>query len=280
MKNIKLDQTRPLSPSETEELDRHETTIRRGLETFLEVGRALQAIKQKRLYRGGYSSFEVYLRERWDLSRPRAYQLIGAAEVVENLEVSEGDEGHSPTGVLPENEAQVRPLAHLEPARQRNAWARAVATAPKGRVTARHVRAVVKEMGREEPEVILSTTVDIPEDIPVIEEAPAMVEEASSGDSSAIDYDAYWNPDAGVWWVVSHNGAINVGLPWSEDAPIDLVIDDAVSTVTACLDEGTTDDDDNPITDYRSFVIWKRYDVAAVATALPGDPNRLGITYF
>jgi len=36
-------------------------------------------------------------------------------------------------------EYQIRPLSKLEPAQQREAWQKAVATAPEGKVTAAHV---------------------------------------------------------------------------------------------------------------------------------------------
>lgn len=48
-------------------------------------------------------------------------------------------------------EGQLRPLARLEPEQQKEAWQRAVETAPNGKVTADHVYKIVKEM--EEPPV-------------------------------------------------------------------------------------------------------------------------------
>lgn len=47
-------------------------------------------------------------------------------------------------GAIPE--CQLRPLSKLEPQQQRDAWAKAVETAPDGKVTAAHVSKVVKEM--------------------------------------------------------------------------------------------------------------------------------------
>lgn len=47
-------------------------------------------------------------------------------------------------GAIPEG--QLRPLSKLEPQQQRDAWAKAVETAPDGKVTAAHVSKVVKEM--------------------------------------------------------------------------------------------------------------------------------------
>lgn len=107
----------------------------------MDVGRALMAIRDARLYRDEYGTFEDYCRQRWGFVASRARQLIAAAEVVSNLE--------SVTTVTPSTESQARPLAALEPEAQREAWAEAVATAPKNEdgepvITARHVTETVE----------------------------------------------------------------------------------------------------------------------------------------
>jgi hypothetical protein len=70
-----------LSRPEHKRLHSLEQTVAQGLETFLEVGLALAAIRDERLYRERHARFADYLRERWQLSRGRAYQLIDAARV-------------------------------------------------------------------------------------------------------------------------------------------------------------------------------------------------------
>jgi hypothetical protein len=63
-----------------------EQVIARGLDTFLEVGTALLEIQERKLYRTTHPTFAVYLKDRWPrISRPRAYQLIGAARVVSTV---------------------------------------------------------------------------------------------------------------------------------------------------------------------------------------------------
>ena len=62
-----------------------EQVIERGLTTFVEVGNALLEIRDSRLYKDSFSTFEDYCRERWGMSRPRAYPLIEAAEIMSNL---------------------------------------------------------------------------------------------------------------------------------------------------------------------------------------------------
>lgn len=125
-----------LTTTEAQELAQHEQTIERGLTTFVDVGLALLAIRDARLYRLEHDTFEDYCRERWGMARQRAHQLIEAAQVAENVSTI--------VDTRPANEAQARPLAQLEPEQQREAWALAVETAPAGKVTAALVQQAVE----------------------------------------------------------------------------------------------------------------------------------------
>jgi hypothetical protein len=129
----------PLSPAEVQTLQHYEEVIAQGIKTFVQVGQALLAIRDQRLYRQQYGTFEEYLRQRWDLGQSRAYPLMDAAGVVTNLKCSTIVE-------LPTNEAQARPLAALPAEQQAEAWQEAVATAPAGKVTAKHVQATAKRV--------------------------------------------------------------------------------------------------------------------------------------
>jgi hypothetical protein len=92
-----------------------ERVIESERHSFYKIGKALKEIRDDRLYRDLlFNSFEAYLRKRWELSRSHAYRLIEAYRVIDNLS-SIGD-------VLPENEAQLRPLGHLAPHDQRRIW--------------------------------------------------------------------------------------------------------------------------------------------------------------
>lgn len=104
-----------------------ETVIERGLNTFVEVGQALLEIRDNRLYKESYSTFEEYCRERWGMERRHAYRLIDAAQVVENVS--------NWTQITPANESQTRPLVGLSPDEQKTVWLQAVETAPNGKVT-------------------------------------------------------------------------------------------------------------------------------------------------
>src|SRR5512138_440401 len=123
-----------LSTSEAGRLAELETVIARGLQTFIEVGSALMEIRNSRLYRQMYATFEEYCQERWDLRKSRIYQLMDAAEVVENLKSSTIVELSGGNIPLPVNEAQARPLAKLDVEMQRQVWRRAIETAPEGKI--------------------------------------------------------------------------------------------------------------------------------------------------
>ncbi|SRR5712691_9651576 len=84
-----------------------ERVIERGLTTFIEVGLALQEIREQRLYKPAYSTFQHYCAERWGWTRIRAHQLIDAARVVGVLTAV------NTATPLPTSERQARELAPL-----------------------------------------------------------------------------------------------------------------------------------------------------------------------
>lgn len=151
-----------LNDDELYELSQHEVVIQRGLKTFVEVGEALMAIREGRLYRQTYYTFEEYCQQRWQLGRNYVNKVILAANVVENLGTN--------VPILPTNESQVRPLTKLEtPEEQQAAWQKAVETAPGGKVTGAHVATVVDEM-KSRPPVVEPPVVEAEGD----EEEPAL----------------------------------------------------------------------------------------------------------
>lgn len=75
-----------LLPCEQEQLAECEKVIKKGLGTFLDVGRALADIRDNRLYREKYSTFEKYCKEVWDLGKTHAYGQIEGYQTVRLLE--------------------------------------------------------------------------------------------------------------------------------------------------------------------------------------------------
>lgn len=122
-----------LSKSERADLSKCEKVIGRGWHTFLEVGRALNQVREGKLYRESHPTFEAYCRERWQYGKAHAYRLIGSVEVVEDLSPI-GD------GKQPINESQVRPLIALSKDERVKAWKTALDSAGTKPLTARLVQ--------------------------------------------------------------------------------------------------------------------------------------------
>jgi hypothetical protein len=135
-----------LTAREKGDLEKAERKIATGLKSFLEVGLALKQIRDKRLYRQQFDTFEEYVAKRWEMSRPRAYELCAASEVMSDLS------GIPDIRVLPENEAQANPLTRLKTPRHRQkAWLMALKLAKAGGrpVTASNVEAAVLKLDGE-----------------------------------------------------------------------------------------------------------------------------------
>ena len=130
-----------LTITESERLEKCEEVIERGLKTFVDVGGSLLEIRDSKLYRTGYATFEEYCRDRWGMSRIHAHRMIEAASVTNNL---------LPMGnILPINERQARPLTQLEPDQQREAWRAVIDNAPPTGITAALVLEAAKEIQQE-----------------------------------------------------------------------------------------------------------------------------------
>jgi hypothetical protein len=130
----------PLTKIERRDFNRDERAVARNLKSFLDLGLALKDIRDRRLYREQYGTFEEYCAQRWGISRPRGYELCAAAEVVKDLSAV------ADIQVLPENEFQTRPLTRLKsPHHRKRAWVLALKLAKtEGHpVTARDVETAV-----------------------------------------------------------------------------------------------------------------------------------------
>jgi hypothetical protein len=139
-----------LSADELTHLAECEIVIERGMGIFIDVGAALMAVRNERLYRVEFGTFDEYCERRWSLTRQRAYQMIDAAEVVETILSTTVDEINSeeePEEVpIPATESQARELAPLldDPEKLREVWAEAVERT-EGKPTAAAIRAVRQE---------------------------------------------------------------------------------------------------------------------------------------
>ena len=80
--------------TERERLAQLERTIARGLDTYVEVGRALEEIRTRRLFLAVAPTFKQYLADRWNLSESRGFALCYSAQVADVLEAA----GERPAG--------------------------------------------------------------------------------------------------------------------------------------------------------------------------------------
>jgi len=119
---------------ESRDLTHLENIIERGLDTFVEVGKALAEIRDRRLYRIEHKTFEAYCRDKWNMGRAYAHRLMVAAETVEML----------PMGDKPQSERQTRPLTKLPKEKRAEAWQKAVEASPTGQPTPKEVEAAVQ----------------------------------------------------------------------------------------------------------------------------------------
>ena len=112
-----------------------EEVIEDGWATYVQVGLAFATIRDRRLYRNEFTTFEEYCRNRWDYGRRYVNQLISAAQVFTRL----GANGSQ----KPEHERQVRPLIGLTPEQAQQVWEKAVQRAGGKTVTGRLLKNVL-----------------------------------------------------------------------------------------------------------------------------------------
>jgi hypothetical protein len=155
-----------LSPGESVRLHACETIVEKGLQTFVEVGNALLEIREARLYRQDFATFEDYCRERWEMSYRRSKQLMDAATVVSNL--------NNCSDCLPTHESQIRPLAKLEPEQQREAWQTATRLSPKptAELITKIVEKAVADAAAKHDKSIHGGIASILEDLPQTDDQP------------------------------------------------------------------------------------------------------------
>jgi hypothetical protein len=110
-----------LTEEEREERERLEKIVEKS---FYSAGKALKDLRDNKLYRDQYPTFEEYCRVRFGFQRRHPYQLINAAAVVDNLiemcangAQNSGEENETIL-ILPTSERQVRDLASFFPVKQ------------------------------------------------------------------------------------------------------------------------------------------------------------------
>ena len=98
-----------------------ESTVEKGLTTFVEVGNALYEIRESRMYRATHKDFADYCEYRFGLTSRRVNQLIESAKVVEDL-------GNNVSH--PKNSRVASELAKVEPESRKDVWEAAIEKSP------------------------------------------------------------------------------------------------------------------------------------------------------
>ena len=117
-----------------------EQTIETNMQAFYDIGEAMAEIRNSKLYRDEFKTFDEYVANKWGVARQHANRLMSSAKVLQNLDTTEEQRA----GL---RETHLRPLAPLEPEQQKQVFETAVATAPDGQLTQAHVQQAVDDSG-------------------------------------------------------------------------------------------------------------------------------------
>ncbi len=83
--NGKTEVIEALSKSERRRLAELESEITEGLSWYERAGKALEEIRDSKLYRESHATFADYVAQKWDVTVRRAYQLMEASTAAENV---------------------------------------------------------------------------------------------------------------------------------------------------------------------------------------------------
>ena len=133
-----------LTEREAQWLTQWEDEIEQNLQY---IGETLRFIRDRRLYRGNYPTFEAYCKGRWGITPRHANRQIAASEVADALEKALA--GIGPIGHIPEGQARELVPLLSDPERLREVW-EAVNEATNHKPTAAAIRAARDG----EPEVV------------------------------------------------------------------------------------------------------------------------------
>jgi hypothetical protein len=136
-----------LTTAEKDTLEELETTVetqsKEFFKSFLSIGKALQTIKDGKLYREQSKTFAGYCERRFGFSRFQGINLANAYTVHENLLTIVNNKEEK---LLLTKESQYREFARLKTAeKQQEAYKKIEETYVEGEVTAKNIREVIKE---------------------------------------------------------------------------------------------------------------------------------------
>ena len=124
-----MNTTDAITLAESKRLIELENIVSRGKQTFIEVGTALAEIRDSKLYRCDYRTFEEYIRTKWGWTKQHVYRLIECAPIAKsNPQVTSIN--------------QARALAKVEPIQRTEVLERATKSGKK--ITAKTIKEVAK----------------------------------------------------------------------------------------------------------------------------------------
>ena len=127
----------------TRELANQEARIAAGLTAFQEVGDALLKIKEAKLYRQTYTTWESYLQSRWGMSDSQSMRLISASQICREIAAS----GVTP----PQIESHARELRIVPEGERAKVWQEITTEMPAEQLTAEQIADKVAERVKRKP---------------------------------------------------------------------------------------------------------------------------------
>ena len=163
-----------LSPSEAAELSICDGIIERGLKSFIEVGLALATVRDKRLYRVSFDTFEGYVEAKCPYGVRQAHRVIASAVLAQSI-ADQAEKVAPGSHLIVPKERQARALGRLPADEREPAWREALtiaATRPNGEPTVKEVERVVAARLGLSPESKVQSPKPAAQQ-PVIEAVPA-----------------------------------------------------------------------------------------------------------
>ena len=131
--------------SDADQIDLYacEAVVETASSNVFQVGLAFAGIRDGKLYRMEFQTFEAYCRHKWQYGRNYVNRMILAAQLFTHLVTTRHQK--------PDHETQLRPLIGLPLEQAEVAWENAVTKAGGRKITAQLVRRTVKELKSEAP---------------------------------------------------------------------------------------------------------------------------------
>jgi hypothetical protein len=134
-----VEEAPPLSKAERKQLNKYEKIIAKGRDTMLKACKALKGIRDQRLYREKFDTFEDYCLKTWNLARSSAYQRLTWAQAHEVLSATADK-------AIEINERQARALGGLSDEDMVRVWKQAVKASNAQNPTTKDIKAARKEL--------------------------------------------------------------------------------------------------------------------------------------